>query len=98
MTQVTQQTRSAIFDEKVETLIAIGAATAANCIPCFEHLFEKAMTCGLTVEQIQRASGIAGLVKKGANAAISNSINELTGNKEILDSPCVQTASKSCCG
>ncbi len=98
MTQVTHQTGNTIFDEKVETLIAIGAATAANCIPCFEHLYEKAMTCGLTAEQIQRASDIAGLVKKGANAAISRSINELTGNKEIPESPCMQTAKKSCCG
>ena len=28
--------------DKLELMIAIGAATAVNCIPCFEHLFEKA--------------------------------------------------------
>ena len=27
-----------ILYDKMKTLIAIGAATAANCIPCFENL------------------------------------------------------------
>lgn len=96
MAQVTHQKSNTIFDEKTETLIAIGAATACNCIPCFEHLYEKAITCGLAAEQIQRASDIAGQVKKGANTAISKTINELVGNKEILESHCMQTGNKSC--
>lgn len=98
MTQATHQTKNTIIDEKIETLIAIGAATACNCIPCFEHLYEKAITCGLAAEQIRRASDIAGRVKKGADTAISKSINELIGNEEILESPCSQAANKSCCG
>lgn len=85
------------LDDKTESLIAIGAALAANCIPCFEHLYEKAITSGLTAEQIRRASDIAGQVKKGAHAAISNSINELIGNDEgVESSPCMQTTVKSC--
>ena len=59
--------------EKAEVLIAIGAATAANCIPCFEHLYEKAVTSGITASEIKRASEIAGMVKKGAHMAISRS-------------------------
>lgn len=97
MTQATHQIRNTVFDEKTETLIAIGAAAASNCIPCFEHLYEKAITCGLTVEQIKRASDIAGQVKKGADTAISKSISELIGSEEILESHCMQTANKSCC-
>jgi len=30
------------MDEKSKLLICLGAATAANCIPCFEHYFGKA--------------------------------------------------------
>lgn len=87
-----------ILEEKIEHLIAIGAATASNCIPCFEHLYEKAITSGLTVEQIKRASDIAGQVKKGAHKALTNSVNELIGGVEIVDIPCMQTTSRSCCG
>lgn len=98
MTKATNQIKDAIFDEKIKTLIAIGAATASNCIPCFEHLYEKAVTCGLTAAQIQRAADIGGQVKKGAATAISRSIIELMGNEQILESHCMQTTNKSCCG
>jgi len=97
MAQITSQMNNIILDEKIESLIAIGAAIASNCIPCFEQLYEKAITSGLTTEQIKRASDIAGQVKKGAHTAISNSVNELIGDKENVGSRCMQTANKSCC-
>ena len=97
MAEITSQMNNIILDEKTESLIAIGAAMASNCIPCFEHLYEKAITSGLSAEQIKRASDIAGQVKKGAHTAISNSVNELIGDKEIVGSRCMQTANKSCC-
>ena len=86
-----------VLEDKIENLIAIGAATAANCIPCFEHLYEKAITSGITLAEIKRASDIAGLVKKGAHIALTNSINELIGIKETHNLPCDQMANKSCC-
>lgn len=86
------------LEDKIESLIAIGAATAANCIPCFEHLYEKAINSGVTLAEIKRASDIAGLVKKGAHIALTNSINELIGIEETHDLPCDQIANKSCCG
>lgn len=87
-----------VLGEKAENLIAIGAAVAANCIPCFEHLYEKAITSGISAAEIKRASDIAAQVKKGAHAAISESIDELVGDQESRDLPCTNTASKSCCG
>ena len=87
-----------VLGSKVESLIAIGAATAANCIPCFEHLYQKAVSSGITLAEIKRASEIAGQVKKGAHIAIKNSINEIVGIKETHDLPCDQTGNKSCCG
>lgn len=87
----------AVLEEKAETLIAIGAATAANCIPCFEHLYEKAVTSGITAAEIKRASEIAALVKGGASKAIANTIDELTGSKELNLSVCSKTSAGSCC-
>ena len=85
------------LDAKTETLIAIGAATASNCIPCFEHIYEKAITSGITSAEINRAADIAAQVKKGANAALTNTVSELIGDKETHDFPCTPAANKSCC-
>jgi alkylhydroperoxidase/carboxymuconolactone decarboxylase family protein YurZ len=92
------KTEEQVLEDKIENLIAIGAATAANCIPCFEHLYEKAINSGITLAEIKRASDIAGLVKKGAHIALTNSVNELIGIEETDNMPCDQTANKSCCG
>ena len=98
MEKGTAKKEDKVLTDKIENLIAIGAATAANCIPCFEHLYEKAVNSGITLAEIKRASDIAGLVKKGAHIALTNSVNELIGIEETLDLPCEQTANKSCCG
>lgn len=90
------KTEDQVLENRIENLIAIGAATAANCIPCFEHLYEKAINSGITLAEIKRASEIAGQVKKGAHIALTNSVNELIGIKETHDLPCDQTANKSC--
>ncbi len=98
METATAKTEDRVLEDKIENLIAIGAATAANCIPCFEHLYEKAIHSGITLAEIKRASDIAGLVKKGAHIALTNSINELIGIEENQKFPCESTAKKSCCG
>ena len=92
------RTEEHVLQDKIENLIAIGAAMAANCIPCFEHLYEKAINSGITLAEIKRASDIAGQVKKGAHIALTNSVNELIGIEDTHDLPCNQTANKSCCG
>jgi alkylhydroperoxidase/carboxymuconolactone decarboxylase family protein YurZ len=89
--------KGTVLEEKVETLIAIGAATAANCIPCFEHLYEKAVTSGITATEIKRASEIATLVKGGAHKAISSTIDELIGSKDVNELACGKTSAGSCC-
>jgi alkylhydroperoxidase/carboxymuconolactone decarboxylase family protein YurZ len=91
------KTEEQVLEDKIENLIAIGAATAANCIPCFDHLYAKAINSGITLAEIKRASEIAGQVKKGAHIALTNSINELIRIKEAQDLPCDKTANKSCC-
>jgi len=89
-------TEEQVLQDKIENLIAIGAATAANCIPCFEHLYEKAINSGITLAEIRWTLDIAGQVKKGAHIALTNSINELIEIGETHDLPCNQTANKSC--
>jgi len=84
------------LEEKTENLIAIGAATASNCIPCFEHIFEKAISSGITSEEIKRATEIAEQVKKGAHVALTNTVSELIGDKKTSDLPCQKMMNKAC--
>lgn len=86
------------MDEKSKLLICLGAATAANCIPCFEHYFGKAKSGGLKNEEIQEAVDLASQVKKGAHLAIKNRINDAMGQEKEFDLPCDRQTKSSCCG
>lgn len=86
------------MDERTKVLICLGAANAANCIPCFEHYFEKAKTVGLTLEQIQEAVDVASQVKKGAHLAIKNKINDAMGQGKEYNLPCDRKTNSLCCG
>lgn len=92
-----ETTRETALQGKMEVLMAIAAATAVNCIPCFEHLYEKAVTSGIRTDEIRRASEIAGLVKSGAHAAISGSIDDLIGPMPDRGPAAVQTTSGCRC-
>ena len=85
------------MDEKTRLLICLGAATAANCIPCFEHYFGKAKAGAVKNEEIQEAVNLASQVKEGAHLAIKNCINSLMGEVKEYDLPCDRQTSNSCC-
>ncbi len=66
------------MDEKIELLVCLGAATAANCIPCFEYYFKKLSAAGVPIEEIEKAVELACKVKTGAGIAMINSIRDIT--------------------
>lgn len=84
------------MEEKTKLLILLGAATAANCIPCFEHLYYEAGVAGLTSEEIQQVVDLASKVKNGAHIALKNNINDMMGIKEQYDLPCSAQSDCSC--
>jgi alkylhydroperoxidase/carboxymuconolactone decarboxylase family protein YurZ len=86
------------MDERTKVLISLGAATAANCVPCFQHYFGKATSVGLTHEEIEEAVDLASQVKKGAHMAMRNSIREVMGKKSSHELPCSGQANRPCCG
>jgi AhpD family alkylhydroperoxidase len=69
------------MDEKTKLLVCLGAATAANCIPCFEFYFGKAVAAGLTTEEIQEAAECAYKIKNNLNMLMKNSIRTFTGQE-----------------
>ena len=86
------------MEERTKLLVALGAATAANCIPCFEYLYCEAGVAGLTQEEIQEVVALASKVKQGAHLALKNSIHNIMGLEEKYDLPCSGQTNSSCCG
>ncbi len=62
---------SALFTEAVAELVAIGAAVAARCEPCFKFHYDKARKLGVSGEDMQRAVELARSVKDAADRHIA---------------------------
>jgi len=86
------------MDERTRLLVCIGAATAANCIPCFEYYFGQAETAGLKTDEIEEAVDLASQVKKGAHMAFRNSVRDKMGEGKEYSLPCSGETDRSCCG
>jgi alkylhydroperoxidase/carboxymuconolactone decarboxylase family protein YurZ len=84
------------MDERTTILICLGAATAANCVPCFEHYFRKAEGLNLTAEDIQEAVDLAGKVRSGAQIAMRGSIARTIGQEPQETSSCCEKSGGSC--
>jgi len=48
------------MDEKTKLLVSLGAAVAANCVPCFEHFLTKTQSCGLDAWRHSGGGGHSG--------------------------------------
>lgn len=61
---------SSLYSEAVAELVAIGAAIASNCEPCFKYHFDKARKLGVSREDMQRAVETAQAVKESPARSI----------------------------
>ena len=59
-----------IFTDAVAELVAIGAAIASNCEPCFKFHFDKARKLGVTPEEMWSAVTIGQAVKSAPARAV----------------------------
>ncbi len=86
------------MDERTKVLISLGAATAANCVPCFEHYFGKANEVNLAAEEIQQAVDLASKVKQGAHISLKKSVSSLMNGQGQPSDSCCGPSQASCCG
>jgi hypothetical protein len=88
------------MEESIRVLIGLGAAVAANCAPCFDHYYAKALELKISVGDIKAAVGIGGQMKTGGNLAMINRINETMGGAAMGDQSGFgpDSAKPSCCG
>lgn len=86
-----------MMDEKTELLICIGAATAANCVPCFDYYFKKSSAAGVSSEEVEKAVELACKVKTGAGIITKNGIRDITGRDGESDRAKDREADHPCC-
>lgn len=60
-------------------LVAVGAAVAANCIPCLRAHFANAVAAGVTLEEIKAAVVLALAVKNAPSHHLMEAWQELAG-------------------
>ena len=93
-----------IFTEAVNELVAIGAAIASNCEPCFRFHYDKARKLGVSQEDMLRAVRMAQGVKDApARAVLQLAEKYLIKETQQAEASAVtcktaQPESATCCG
>lgn len=85
------------MNEKTDVMIALAAAIGANCIPCFDHLYERARRLGISNEEVLKIVETANKVKTGASIFIKNAVYDTMGIKAETDQPCCAGTQQVCC-
>ncbi len=84
------------MDNKTKEYVAIGAASAVNCQPCFDYHLAEARRLGLDEHGIAEAAGVGAQVKQGAADHSSICAERLdTPLEHDADS---QSERSGCCG
>ena len=67
-----------VLDGKTKELIALACSVMADCVPCINHHYQKAVEYGATREEISEALAITMSVSAGSKKAkYSSVISEL---------------------
>jgi AhpD family alkylhydroperoxidase len=85
---------SDLYSAAVEELVAIGAAIACNCEPCFKYHFREALSHGVSRSDVALAVATARKVKEHiAEQVLKTAGEQLAAAREIGPPP----GSCSCC-
>jgi AhpD family alkylhydroperoxidase len=82
-----------IYTEAVQELVAIGAAIAANCEPCFKFHYDKARKLGVAKDDLRRAVQTARAVKEAPAKAVLALAERYLGQADAEAAP-----PAACCG
>ena len=94
---------ASLFTEAVSELVAIGAAIASNCEPCFKFHYDKARKLGVSREDMHQAVAVAQNVKDAPARAVSELADRFLrgGASEATPEPTekepTSKAASSCC-
>jgi AhpD family alkylhydroperoxidase len=86
-----------IFNDQVATLVAIGAAIAANCEPCFKFHFDKGRKLGVSAADMRRAVDLAQKVKDSPAKSVAGLAQRLLDEGPASTSAEPETKTKATC-
>jgi len=82
-----------LYTAQVAELVAIGAAVASNCEPCFKHHFDRARKLGVSVEDMARAVETAQAVKESPARSVLELANRILKRSQTFGGlPVVQSS------
>jgi AhpD family alkylhydroperoxidase len=85
---ITDERSSGLYSAAVEELVAIGAAIACNCEPCFKYHFREAMNHGVSRGDVALAVATARKVKEHiAEQILKTAGEQLAAAREIGPQP-----------
>jgi AhpD family alkylhydroperoxidase len=88
-----------LFTGQVAELVAIGAAIASNCEPCFKYHYDQARKLGVSNADMRRAVDMAQMVKDTPARAMLDMaqryLGSSTNSTAAKQSPCCNTASST---
>lgn len=91
---VPESETSGLYSAAVERLVAIGAAIACNCEPCFKHHFREAISQGISRSDVAMAVTTARKVKEhSAEQVLKTAGEQLAAAREAGPQP-----GSCCCG
>ncbi|MBA3012376.1 MAG: carboxymuconolactone decarboxylase family protein [Proteobacteria bacterium] len=82
------------MEKKTATMISLGAAYAAGCIPCFDHLYSVAREEKITDDEVNAIIAIAKKVRSGADVVVTKTIDDFLNNREA--DPAREPAPNTC--
>ncbi len=90
------------MDQQSELLISLASASAANCIPCFDHYYQEAVNHNVDIEEIRKTIEISARIKSASAMFTKKAIHEFMGeDSEPIDCACYpkrrEQQDKSCC-
>jgi len=74
---------ASLFTEEVAELVAIGAAIASNCEPCFRFHYDKARKLGVADDDVRRAVDLAQKVKEAPARAVLGLAHRTLEEKDV---------------
>ena len=92
-----------LITDAVRELVAIGAAIASNCEPCFKHHYNEARKLGVSKEDMRLAVDLAQAVKDSPARSILALADNMLSAPQRVDIPCCSGSESigsggKCCG
>lgn len=86
-----------LYSPAVAELVAIGAAIAANCEPCFKYRYAQAKELGVASADMARAVAMVQAVKEAPARPILGLAERIQGSSVLSQEPSAPSAG-TCCG